>query len=94
MMKVLRCFGCKKQIIVSEHCSAFCSKCHMQMQFDPRETKEQCGKENEKEHKVLEKERETLKKKELKLNKKNSRVKKHKLTRARKNLPAGRKKKQ
>jgi len=64
-MIVLRCIGCQNQVIVTNGCSGYCDKCKIQLQYDCRLTKELCGKDNEKEKKMLEK----LAKKE-KLNKK------------------------
>jgi RecJ-like exonuclease len=55
MIIVLRCVGCNNRAIVSENCSGYCDKCHIQLQYDRILTEELCGKENEKERRRLEK---------------------------------------
>jgi hypothetical protein len=69
-MKVLRCLSCKQQAIVSDGCEGYCSKCHMQLIYDPRLTQDLCGKDNEKEKRQLEKQSIRSAKKKVKVYKK------------------------
>ena len=75
MMIVLRCIGCNNRAIVSEGCSGYCDKCHIQLQYDPRLTDELCGEENKKEQQKLER----LANKPIKKIKHKKQSKKHKI---------------
>ena len=55
MLICLRCYGCQNRAIVPEACVGYCTKCHIQLQYDQWLTKELCGKDNEKERIRLEK---------------------------------------